>query len=89
MSDNATPMPAGVRFNAPPPDLIGPISAAVDRYAESLRWDEQGGVVGIVTTTGVNGAIVQRIGGHVTIVGWLGKEWGQPIAAGCMWKVRW
>jgi len=90
MSDNATPSPAGVRFNAPPPDLIGPISGAVDRYAASLRADEQGGVVGIVTTTGVNGAIVQRIGGHNVIVGWIGKTWSEPnLEAGLMWKVRW
>jgi hypothetical protein len=91
MSDEQTPHPAGIVLRPPPPSTYGAITAAVEAYADTLKPEEHGGVVGIVTTTGINGAIVQKLGdGHGTIVGWIGKSWGVPdLEAGLAWKLRW
>jgi len=41
----------------PPPSTYIAIAAAVQDYADTLRPDERGGVVGIVTTTGVTASL--------------------------------
>ena len=46
MSDEQTPHLPGVRYMPPPPNLIGPISAAVDAYAGTLKPGQRGGIVG-------------------------------------------
>lgn len=90
MSDAQTPQLSGVRYLPPPPHLIGPISAAVDAYASALKPGQSGGVVGIVTTVGINGAIIHELDGKGTIVGWVAKSWGEPdLEAGLAWKLRW
>lgn len=91
MSDNQTPRLPGIELRPPPPSLIGPITAAVDAYAATMKPGQQGGIVGIVTTAGINGAIVQDLGdGKGTLVGWVGRTWGEPdLEAGLAWKLTW
>jgi len=91
MSDEQTVRPSGVMLAPPPPILYGQISAAVEAYGDTLRSGERGGIVGIATTRGVQGAIILKTGERSTIVGWLGKPsgWGAPIEGGLAWKLRW
>jgi hypothetical protein len=91
MSDEQTPRPAGVELAPPPAIVYSQIAESVEAFAQTLRPNEQGGLIGIATTKGVNVAIVQRIGGHSTIVGWVGKRsgWGAPLEGGLAWKLRW
>ena len=90
MSDEQTPRLPTIVLRPPPPSSYALITASVEAYAETLRPDEHGGIVGIATTTGINGAIVQRINGRNTVVGFIGKSWGVPdLHAGLAWKLRW
>ena len=85
-----TPRVPGIIMRPPPPDTYGPITDAVEAYAASLKPHESGGVVGIATTAGINGAIVHKFGEHATVVGWIGSKWGKPdLEAGLAWKSTW
>lgn len=81
----------GVELNAPPPHLFRDISASMEAFAATLKPGEQGGLVGIATTKGVQIAVVQKVGGAGTVVAWVGKSsgWGEPLDAGLAWKLTW
>lgn len=85
----AVSLTKGVELNAPPPKYFADISASVDKFAQTLKAGEEGGMVGIATTKGVNIAVVQRINSHSTVVAYIGKTWGEPIEGGLMWKLTW
>lgn len=89
----------GIQMVHPPAEYFGSLSQAIEQFAAvTLRPEDRGGLVGIVTRRPdgskiANAAIVQRIGDRGEIVGWLGKTWGAPAAngweTGLAWRQRW
>lgn len=74
----------------PSPQFLHDIRESVEAYADqTLKDGDRGGVIGIATTTGINLALVQRIGGKSMVVGFVGKNWGEPITGGVEWRLRW
>jgi hypothetical protein len=80
---------AGVAVMAPPEALLPSIAAAVAKACEAIPAGRTGALVAIADTKGANLAVVQRIGTHVEIMGWIGKSWGEPIAGGASVHASW
>jgi hypothetical protein len=90
----------GVLLQSPPFEILGPIRAAVESYAETaLQPGDRGGLVGVTTWTtdsrgqrrrSTNLAVVQRLGGQSMVVAWIGKSsgWGE-FDAGVVLKMKW
>lgn len=73
----------GVEMNAPPVALIPSITDMVTRAVANRSPDKDGlFTLWVDTTAGVNLAHVQRIGGQVDVLFYVGKTWGKPITAG-------
>lgn len=79
------PSSKGVALNPPP----GPIAAAAtkhiaDAFAQ-LPADKQGGLFAVATrqgdVTNTNLAFAVRGPAGVEVVTWIGKSWGDPVAA--------
>ena len=83
------PVTKGVAMNAPPASILGELTKQVHDAVAMLPPDGKGALVGVATTTGVNLAVVAKVGGHTNIVGWAGKSWGQPISGGAAVQVQW
>jgi hypothetical protein len=81
----------GVMMVPPPPQFLHAIRESVEEYANAipLTANEHGGFIGIATTTGVNFAVIHKIGGRGMVVGYVAKQWGEPIAGGVQWELRW
>lgn len=84
----------GVLTTPPPPEFAGSITKTVEAFAAAtLAPDQRGGFVGVAHKKGdqiqVNLAIVQRVGEHGAVVGWVAKDWGEPIGVGGGWTLRW
>lgn len=84
----------GPQLQPPPPEFAASIVESVQRFADAtLAQDQRGGLVGVLHRKGdqvaMNLAIVQRIGDHSTVVGWVAKDWGEPIGVGAGWTIRW
>ena len=84
------PSSTGVAMNPPPARILGEVNQLVAAAMAGLPADSRGQLVGIATKnpeTGrvdVNLALAVRAGAHVEVVAWIGKTWGQPIAAGVL-----
>src|SRR5262245_9371682 len=88
------PIAKGVAMNAPPAAIFDAVTKQVHDVIAALPVDARGGIVGIATknpdgTINANVAVADKIGSHVTIVGWAGKSWGQPVAGGAAVQVHW
>lgn len=79
----------GVAMNQPPATLLESISKQVKEAVDTLPPGSNGAIVGVATTTGINLAVVSKLGEHVTIVGWAGRSWGQPMDKGAAVQVYW
>lgn len=85
----------GVKMQPPPPEFAAGITQAVETFANAtLKDDQTGGFVGVLHrrpdgTWATNLAIVQRTGEHGAVVGWLAKDWGEPVGGGLGWTFRW
>lgn len=72
----------GVAYNPPP---TASMLREATRVAESIGafLGPKGGIVGVKTDAGVNGAIVLPLAdGKVKIAGWIGKQWGTTVKGG-------
>lgn len=83
------PSVKGVAMNAPPASILGELTKQVQDAVATLPPDGKGALVGVATTTGVNLAVVAKVGNHVNVVSWLGKSWGQPVSGGAAVQVHW
>lgn len=83
-------MPNGVAFNAPPPHLIPDLQHSIATALQTLPPDKRGALVGIVTETGVNAAIVARVNDVWAVQAWVGKSWGEKhVEAGAQIRASW
>lgn len=81
---------SGVLMNPPPLEFAKAVNDSIQAFvASTLPPDAKGGIIGVVTTTGVNLAVIQRTGKNSEIVAYVGKKWGAPITAGLQWRQTW
>lgn len=73
----------------PPAYLLADTSRFVTEAVAALPNGEKGRLTWIATTKGVNLALVDKVNDHVNVTAWIGKSWGQPIAAGVAGEVHW
>ena len=76
----------GVAMTPPPDAILGTVSKMVREAMMSIPEKEKLALVGIATkgpdgAVNVNLALAAKAGKHVEVVAWLGKSWGEPIAA--------
>jgi hypothetical protein len=69
------PTTRGVAFLEPPAALQPSIRAAIADAVASIPPGRSGALVSVVTETGVNAAIVARLGEHWDVQAWIGKDW--------------
>lgn len=79
----------GVAISTPPEILIPTLTASIEKACAALPSGRSGAIVALADTRGVNAAIVQKLGDHVRVVGWVGKSWGAPIAGGASIHASW
>jgi len=79
----------GVAFTTPRSRLMDSIQAELDRALAKLPEGTNGAVVGIATSTGVNAAVVTRLGRGWDVAAWVGKSWGEPVAGGALVRKTW
>lgn len=79
----------GVATVRPPEELLPSITAAVTRACQSIPAGRTAALVAVADRKGANVAVVQKIGDHVTVMGWLGKSWGKPIEGGASVMASW
>jgi hypothetical protein len=77
--------------NTPPPaEHLEKTNTMIRDAVRQLGAGKNGMFTVLVDTThGINGAYVQRAGDHVTIVSYLTKRWGEPVAAGVAATLDW
>lgn len=80
----------GVALNAPP---VGPIMAGVNKAISeavaSLPPGKQGGIVAVGNETGVNLAVVQKVGDSFAVTGWIGRSWKGTTVYGAAMQWTW
>jgi hypothetical protein len=77
--------PKGVRYAAPPAELVPSIMDSIAKAMETVierEPDAKGAVVGQATTAGWNAAIVVKAPGGFDVEAWIGSTWGKPIDGG-------
>jgi hypothetical protein len=79
----------GVATVAPPEVLLPSITAAVTKACQSIPAGRTAALVAVADGKGANVAVVQKLGDHVTVMGWLGKSWGQPVEGGASVMASW
>lgn len=81
----------GVSMTAPPASMLSDINRLVTAALADVPDGQHGQLVGIATRTGdridVNLALAVKAGGRVTVAAWMGKSWGEPVAAGVVGRV--
>ena len=76
----------GVAMSSPPEILLPSITAAVKKAATAIPDGKHGALVGVVCPTGVNLAVVSRLGDSVTVTAWLGKSWNAKAPGAAPWE---
>lgn len=79
----------GVAFNQPPALLIPDISASIARAVAALPQGKSGAIVGVVTDTGLNAAVIARVNDTWSVQAWLGKTWGGTVTGGGQILATW
>ena len=86
-------MPAakGVAFAAPPPHLISDARRIIESMSAQLPPGSKGGVIGIVSDTGINAAVVHKIGNRFAVGAWIGKDsgWGSRLTGAGVVQASW
>jgi hypothetical protein len=83
------PVAKGVSMNPPPASILEAVTKQVHDAVATLPPGGKGALVGVATTTGVNLAVVAKVGTHIDVTSWIGKSWGQPVAGGAAVQVHW
>ena len=76
----------GVAMNAPPDAILGTVSRMVRDAMATIPASERGQLVAIATrapdgSVNVNLALAAKVGKRVEILAFVGKSWGEPLAA--------
>ena len=83
----------GVIMNSPPAEYMERTNNMILSAVSQLGATDRGALTWIATRSGgkthVNLAIVQRVNDRFQVVGWVGKTFGEPIAAGVAGKLVW
>ena len=79
----------GVEMRPPPAVYLDQTSSLIADAVQRLGKDERGVITWVVTTKGLNLAVVDKINDHVTVTAWIGRHWGEPIEAGIAGCVQW
>jgi hypothetical protein len=77
----------GVHMNPPPQEFIKETRSIISDAVKSIKVDRQGALLWVATANtdgevNLNLAYAHKIRDNITVTAWIGKEWGQPIAAG-------
>lgn len=83
--------PSGVAFTAPPTHLISDARRIIEAASAQLPPGARGGIIGLVSDTGVNAAVVNKIGNRFAVGAWIGKEsgWGTRLTGGAVVQASW
>lgn len=82
----------GVAMNPPPAEILGTVNQMVADAVKNIPEGATGALVGIATRSSsgavnVNLALTKKVRDNVTVVGWMGKSWGQPVEGGAAIQV--
>ena len=69
----------GVVLSPPPRDLRASIDRSVKALVADLPAQKRGALVTVVTTAGVNLAVLARVNDVWAVKAYVGKTWGGPI----------
>ena len=69
----------GVALTPPPPGIRASLDKQIALLIAELPAEKKGAVVTLVTTTGVNLAVIARVNKLWTVKAWVGKSWGGPV----------
>lgn len=83
------PIPLGVSFTEPPPDVFPSVMAAVKDAIGKLSPDAKGAMIGVVNTHGANAVVVAKLKGGFQIQAWIGKSWHGPVDYGANILKEW
>ncbi len=63
----------------------------IAELSKGLPRGATGGIVGVATDSGMNAAVVHRVGRsrHFEVATWIGKEWGSKVTGGGAVNVAW
>jgi hypothetical protein len=76
------PIPLGVKFTEPPPNVFPSVMAAVKEAIGQLSPDARGAMIGVVNTHGANAVVVTRLPHGFEAQIWIGKSWKGPLDYG-------
>lgn len=79
----------GVAFNPPPVQMIQDIHASIDKAVAAIPEGHRNAIVGIVTESGTNVAVVHQFDHGWTVTEWLAKDWGGSVTGGAMVRRSW
>lgn len=86
------PSTGGVALNPPPASILAQATKMVSDAMTDIPPGERGSLVAIATKQGdavnVNLAFAVKANDHIDIVTWVGKSWGEPVAAGVVGRVH-
>lgn len=83
------PVAKGVAMNPPPASILEAVTKQVHDAMATLPSSGRGAIVGVATTTGVNLAVVSKVGSHIAVTSWIGRSWGSPVSGGAAVQVQW
>lgn len=72
----------GVEMMPPPAQFLEQTNTMIHDAVAKLGPGDKFMTAWVLTSKGVNSALVTRVNDHIEIVGYIGKSWGAPIEAG-------
>lgn len=82
----------GVALNPPPASILAQATKMVSDAMKDIPPGERGSLVAIATKQGdavnVNLAFAVKANDRVDVITWVGKSWGEPVAAGVVGRVH-
>lgn len=83
----------GVVMSPPPAKYLEQTTSVIRDALATLEPGERGGLVWVATKkddkVSVNLAVVGRVNNDFQVLGWIGKEFGEPVAAGVAGRWTW
>jgi hypothetical protein len=78
-----------LQFNAPPAHLFADVIAEIKDAVATLPDGKHGAIVGVVTLTGSNAAVVAKIGQEWVVTAFVAKSWSKPLEGGATISKSW
>lgn len=89
MSDTPSTPKNDVLFNAPPPERLPSINAAVADAVAKMSPDAKAALIGVANKSGANAVFVLRTDHGWTADMWIGKTWKGDLDYGAEIKKEW